>query len=375
MPQFSFLSLIPELKVESGHHYPYHRKLKEAIEHLDGSFTAYVNQKCTIHSLGKEWKKWFRRKKEPKFVLRYIFRLFVDYSKIFLHEEKKYSKRIFFLESFASGDLIAFVFASLFFAKKKDDVWILFRFERGKKEMALQSFLMKIAKKILKEKWNLFCDSDLLGQHLEKQFHQKLHLLMHYLSPFESLSKNDNLEQKERLACAWMGGPRLEKGLFAIKKLMTLQDPIAERFTLIYPEKAPLPSSHEQLLIHQTKENLEWGEYLKVFERCDVILLPYDSISYLRRSSGIFIETIIGGKIPLVRKDTWLAFRLKEFNLDELIVDWENPRFFTHLYELIQNPEVSVKIKKMQQSYKEYHSFSSFTQTIKQYVTPSHAKL
>ncbi len=299
----------------------------------------------------------------PGFHPRYLFKLWVDFSKIFLHEEGKVKgKRVFFYESFTSGDLLSFILAAACFAKQKDRLWILFRFVRGKKEMALQAFLIKLLRKIRPQQLVVLTDSELLISHLEKQFHTPIQLLSHY---FSTITPKKTEMDSDKIVCSWLGGPRMEKGFHAIERLMALPDESSAKFKLILSEKGP--STHTNLLsIQRTKENLSWQEYETEFLKSTVILLPYDPSSYAYRTSGIFIEAVVNGKIPVVRAGTWLAYHLKQFDLDELIMDWEHPLFFTQLFELLQNKEMHQKLKTMQKTFSEFHSEPSFVSRINQ---------
>ncbi len=82
-----------------------------------------------------------------------------------------------------------------------------------------------------------------------------------------------------------------------------------------------------------------------------LILLPYDPIVYQSSTSGIFVEVIIAGKLPLVKEGSWLSHELKKFNLPELIVDWQRPDFFTHAKTLLHSDEIQEKLEQMRKVY------------------------
>ena len=48
-------------------------------------------------------------------------------------------------------------------------------------------------------------------------------------------------------------------------------------------------------------------EYARVLLESDVILLPYEASSYTTRSSGIFMEAIANGVVPVVTGGTWMS--------------------------------------------------------------------
>lgn len=360
MRSFTFHSLIPELKNESGHHLPYHTKVQEAVEALGGQFSAYINSRSCLN-LSERWHKWFRRKKDPKYKLRYLFRLFIDYRRIFLKEACDSSKRVFFLESFTTGDLIPFVLASLLYARKSDQLWVLFRFERAKLEMAFQGFWMRLAKRVLKARWRILSDSELLLEHLERGFKQKIELLPQYLSTIPLEKK----EQKNKIICAWLGGPRIEKGLHRVQRLAEVHDPMSRKFILTLPSNVLSLPPLNSLEVRQLAQNLPRVSYEEEFSKSDVMLLPYESSCYRYRTSGIFIESVLAGKIPVVTPDTWSAYQLKKYDLSELILDWDHPLFFSNLFQVIHDENLKSKLKCFQAAYRELHSLNSFKSALK----------
>ena len=113
--------------------------------------------------------------------------------------------------------------------------------------------------------------------------------------------------------------------------------------------------------MRQIENSLSREEYLTWLLGSDIILLPYDPIIYRMATSGIFVEAVCAGKIPLVKKGSWLAHELIKFDLTELIVDWENPLFFSHLTFLIKSVKIREKLEIMQLTYQQFHSVESFS--------------
>lgn len=355
----SFHALIPELKVENGHHYPYHKKIQEAIEDQGVKYFAYVNDRCTIDPLPSFWKKWFRRKKEPHYHVRYLFKLFVDFSKIFLFEEKTSSRRIFFYESFPTGDLIAFSLAAWLFGKNKDVLWVLFRFERDEKEMKLQTWLMKQLHKKLNIK--VLTDSELLIPLWEERMKQPVPLLINPNCLPEPVLTSG---KKDKVLCSWLGGPRPEKGLKVIERLIQIQDTESKRFILSVCERSPHFSIQNQLTLQRRAKNLTWSKYVESLYEADVILLPYDPQYYEKRTSGVLIEAVVAGKIPIVTKGTWLASELKKYDLDELITDWEDPQFFSSLHHLLNEGAFLPRLQRLRLEYLQKYSYGSLKANI-----------
>jgi hypothetical protein len=354
---FSFYSLIPELKEESGHHVHYHTHIRDAVVSLGGTFTALMNRRSGIKGLSDEWTKYFRRRRKKKYILHDPCWLFLDFSKLFL--KKSDQKRIFFLESFGFVDFVPLVLSSFFFSKPADSIWIMFRCQSSKKELAWQKRLLKWFRK---DNWMVLSDSDLMGDLIRKHFRCPVYYLPHYIfTPPQPQLSPDKVE------CSWLGGPRLEKGRREIENLMKIQDPKAAGFRLSVSEQMTYRQGN-LLEVREFRASLPREVYNAEFARAEVMLLPYKKEAYRYRTSGIFIEAILGGKVPLVKEGTWLAKQLKEYHLSELIVDWENPYFFTHLSRLVKREDIRERLMEMRRSYQELHSMASLTRYLEKLI-------
>ncbi|HEY2810267.1 MAG TPA: hypothetical protein VGJ00_02610, partial [Rhabdochlamydiaceae bacterium] len=100
--------------------------------------------------------------------------------------------------------------------------------------------------------------------------------------------------------------------------------------------------------------------YEKWLNTVDIVLLPYDSAVYHSGTSGIFIEAILAGAIPVVREGTWMAYELKRYDLREFILDWEDPALIRRLL----SSKKSEKLERMRESYRKYHCLESFAKTL-----------
>jgi hypothetical protein len=99
-----------------------------------------------------------------------------------------------------------------------------------------------------------------------------------------------------------------------------------------------------------------------------MILLPYDPIAYQERTSGIFTEAIIAGKIPLVTPNTWMAYELSKYQLDkDLVIQWDHPeKVLTQLLEIKNNPQIQDKLETMKTAYQNFHTVKQYSQSLQQ---------
>ena len=115
-----------------------------------------------------------------------------------------------------------------------------------------------------------------------------------------------------------------------------------------------------KLNIKFIKSNLDKSQYLKEINDCDIVILPYNSLDYSYRTSGIFFEVISMCKIVFVSSNTLMSEDLKKYNLKELIVnDWNNVSV-KYLINIKNNKLIKKKLMKMKLSYAKIHSKNNF---------------
>jgi hypothetical protein len=158
--------------------------------------------------------------------------------------------------------------------------------------------------------------------------------------------------------CWWPGGStREDKGLHHIRLF-------AER---IKRENLPIrliaARNSAQKGVQATlyvEDNMSRSNYEKWFNTADIVLLPYDPKVYHSATSGIFVEAILAGAIPVVRDGTWMASELKRYGLDSFIFDWEDPALPSRLVSLKKNK----KLEDMAREYRKFHSIEGFTESM-----------
>ena len=112
--------------------------------------------------------------------------------------------------------------------------------------------------------------------------------------------------------------------------------------------------------IKRIKENLIRKKYLDLIKNSDIVLLPYDKKKYFFRTSGIFFESIQFEKIIFVTKKTWIANKLLDYKLKELIVDdWSNFNIKDHYQKIDQN-KVNMRLRKMKKDLSKFHNSKVF---------------
>lgn len=344
----SFYSFAPYLKSERGHDLIYHQLVESVVKNSSMTFDLFLSNECSL-DLPLHWSKYFRRGRRG---LKGSISRFREFKRLI--SSLKGDKRTFFLESFQQRDLFGLTLALLTSAKPSDRLLLLFRnrFDTSKKKKIGFSLLLKLLSLKLKERLIFLTDSSLILTSLPTP---------HFLLPIPhtDMGSFEKDEHRSKLTLLWPGAPRAMKGLKEIQRLLKIDDNAACHFELAASEDADLSPSNF-LALRRLGMNLNREEYLSEIHKADIILLPYDPKTYQSGTSGIFVEAIIAKKMPVVKDKSWLSFELSENNLRELIVDWQDPLFFTHLLKLYENEIVLKKLSKMHERYLEFHSYTSF---------------
>jgi hypothetical protein len=168
-------------------------------------------------------------------------------------------------------------------------------------------------------------------------------------------------QAKEKIICWWPGTPRLEKGWDMIKSLVTANSELAKEICLVAAQSSEMLPLVDGVQVKLIANYLTEEEYLYWLKTSDIILLPYDAVAYSERTSGIFTECIIAGKIPVVTQGTWMAKELSKYGLDELIIDWSQPESVVEeIINLAKSATFKDKILKIQAVYQNFHSVKNY---------------
>jgi len=152
------------------------------------------------------------------------------------------------------------------------------------------------------------------------------------------------------LHCVSLGNARDEKGIAEILEAVRLSaaEPWGDklRFTLqvndpYHVEEAieafrAGPGDHRTTLID---EPLGSEEYAALLESADVVLVPYWRSIYRERTSGVFLEGLVTGKLVLCTRDTWMSDLLDVHGGGVAIEDRSGPAVRDGLHTLILQRE------------------------------------
>ncbi len=372
----TLISLIPFLFFNIGHFLPYNLAMSKIAKQNHWDHLAALPKKSCVDHLPKAWKKclhidlpyflndpnnrmpYIRKKRWVRYAVHALYTITLfRFLKNAL--KQKSDNKVIFLEEFQFAQLLALANCIKFLPKKGLHVCILYRHNPKKigKEAVRYIPQHKRIAKYLGNHFHLLTDTDLLADSLSLFFQQSFTIMPipHTEYPQIKYHKNHN----DPIICWWPGEARPAKGLDRIEYLSTLTNKGAKSIQIIAAKNSFLTPHPEGPLVKLLENNLGTEEYAKWMALCDLVLLPYDIKAYQNASSGIFVEAICMGKIPLVRGN-WMTRELKKYDLEELIMDWYDHNLIQKLIEIAKSDRIKSKMKKIQKSYQDFHNISSY---------------
>ncbi len=371
-----FVSLIPDLMEGEGHMIPYHQAVSKAVYKLGWKHNIVVPIDNKVNNLPFGWDEYLSNydlEKEGNLVNKFLrlngswklAKSIANYlnNKVINQSESS----IIFLERFIHLQLLALFIALLLVPTDNLSVWLLYRRDTHKdKTRLIYKLLNSLIKRRLKPgKFKLLTDSDLLSNSLSSYFETSVIVMP---IPHTDITHcNINYQDTSSILCWWAGSPREEKGWEIIKKLVNYSGENINNIQLVCAETSQLKSVNNGVDLKLIKNYVTREEYYHWFGLSQIILLPYNYPAYEGRTSGIFTECIMAGKTPLVTHNTWMAYELLKYNLAELVIDWQEPqRVFEIITKVVKSDIIQYKIKRMQQSYEQFHSVDNYSCVMKQ---------
>ncbi len=370
--QLKFISIIPNLVEGEGHIIPYHTAVTQAIQPLNWEHQVLIPRlvephlfpphwqpclyPCDLESKGHFFQQSFKIKESTKLGLS------ITKSLQFSSETT-----ILFLERFIHLQLFALTLAIWLLPRQQCEqlnVWLLYRRDthNSKTRWIYKSLNYLLKQKLPQGQFHLLTDSEKLKDSLSRYFKESIDVVPIPHTQLTPVNITYFSIDKEALICWWPGSPRLEKGWEIIKNLVDCDFSQGDKICLVAAETSALIANNQGIKLKLIQDKLDRQDYEQWLYSCDIVLLPYDREAYHERTSGIFTEAIIANKIPLVTPNTWMAYELAKYNLDQsLVLDWENP--MTILDIILQLPQDSLireKLKIMKDSYERFHNIKNY---------------
>jgi len=371
------ISLSPTMRGNIGHDFNYHQSVSIAASSIGWEQRVAIPTNCQLENIPVNWNKCLKvdHSTHSVFILDYLFKItrMPSYAvSVYSYLKEQLSlyptnQKIIFLESFSLGrHLIPFVLSIIFIPRQSFSVWLLYRYntKQLRPHEGLHKIMYKVFKLLFKSRVHLLTDSELLKKSLSTVFNSDVHLMPIPHTHFFATQIVPSPKPEEPIILWWPGEPRLDKGLAVIKNLISL--PCTEaNIQLVVSKEADLDTTSSQINLIKIEGVLSPSEYSKWLLTSDIILLPYDQERYSEPSSGIFVECIIAGKMPLVTENTWMAYELEKHNLKELAISWDKPNFIPWALKRLKDEHLKTKLTNMQKKYAAYHNEQSFASAMK----------
>ncbi|MBD2436132.1 glycosyltransferase family 1 protein [Nostoc sp. FACHB-110] len=365
------VSVIPNLMGGEGHIIPYHNAVNKAAKCLDWQHIVVFSPDAKFTDIPPTWLPSLSPE-DLEATLHPIVRIFkfTDILKLSFSISNTLKKDIFpksktsilFLERFIHVQLLALLIALCITPRKNVSVWLLYRRDTHKdKTRWIYKLLNKSIKKILAPgKFHLLTDSEILSKSISNYFHEPVAVMPIPHTEFMGIGATHHSTQE--IICWWPGTPRPEKGWDVVKSLINDISENARQICIVAAQSSELIPTINSAKVKLVSNYLTELEYLNWLKESDIILLPYDAVAYQERTSGIFTECIMAGKIPLVTAGTWMATELAKYDLTELIIeDWSQSTIIVNLIiNSAKSLSLKAKIKFMQTSYHNFHCVESY---------------
>jgi glycosyltransferase involved in cell wall biosynthesis len=190
-------------------------------------------------------------------------------------------------------------------------------------------------------------------------------------------------KSKTKLRAVFLGDARDEKGFELLPALARAcaHEPWASRTELVLQAYVsseyhmPMGTVIEELSklkasnVHLIGEALGADAYQYLLASADLVLLPYDALTYRSRTSGPFMEAICAGKPVVVPAKSWMAAQLNGSGAGRTFVSGNSGDFVSAALGALQNhAEHARAAETLGKQYREFHNPANFVRAL---LTPS----
>jgi len=232
--------------------------------------------------------------------------------------------------------------------------WVRLKFNTISKRIIFNLFL-KICKKKSFNKISILTENGNLNNYLFNEFRIKAQGIpsIHYIKIKKKKIKKKNF----LLLCP--GVYREEKYGENLKEFIknnnhkSLKLLISEDFM----EKLDFKTNFK---IEYFQKNLNNLEYIKYYEKSDIIILPYDPIKYKDRFSGMMYEAISCGKFVFISDKTLMADHLRKVGLNDLVVKNWKKLDYSNIVKILNSNKIKKLIKINNINYLKNNNYKNF---------------
>lgn len=377
VPSSTLVSVIPNLRSRAGHHWDYNLSVGRAAESIGLRHEAAIPTQCDWEGIPAHWHRcldWrrdtsatgFARSRDTAVQAWRFFRSLTDWLAR-RPAPPSPEREIVFVDDFLPIQLGCVALAMYAAGRGKRSLWILYRYNSAWVRASLwwHRWCLGLADRATGGRVRILTDSEAIARALRGMLHRPVQVVpIPHTSGHPAVARRDPSEASV-LRCWWPGPPRPPKGPQHVAALLRSRVPEAARLMVVAARSsgfAPSPGGPRLDLIDDA---LSREDYLAEFSRTDVVLLPYEPSMYAESTSGIFVEAVMFGAIPVVTRETWMAGELARFGLQCLAIDWGRPDLAPWIAGLPADGELRQKIAALREHYLGYHSESGYAEALR----------
>ncbi len=373
----TLISLLPDAHGGVGHHVGYHASVGKAATACGWRHTALVSADETRARLPVGWRTVLRTglltrglpESMRKGKLLSLFGDMRTFARSLAAEVNaelavQPGECILFLDDFNGPQLLAVYWAMRRLPRARLHFWLLWRYDPmagGAIGWIYRNVALLLAKLFPSGQFQLLTDSEPLACALEHALGLPAKVMP---IPHTAMSASGSMPRREdEIVCWWPGAPRPEKGLAEIRALVDAgrADRGTQPLRVVLSTAAGVRGKGCEVEVQEIPAALSASDYQAWMQTADFILLPYDPARYRLATSGIFAECLAAGKIPLTRRGTWMEFELARFGLQELALDWRDPRAILDAIRAMRSDaSLRQRLDQFRRAFLAFHSEPSF---------------
>lgn len=360
------ISFLFALDTERGHLFAYNKTVGEAVRQAGWEHAAAVRAAARVAERPPGWN-FCLGTPRPRFgwrpmqLVEKLWTLFTSLQHYLNAQATQPRPLILFLEWFDLVHILPFCLALWCMPRREAmQVWVLYRLEvrPGWQNWYLHLLHAIVRRKLGAPALRLLSDSEVVAETMHAVFGLPVTLMP--IPHTEPPAATPPARASAKLVLWFPGLAMLEKGSDIAQRLAGLATPEAAQCALAITDNITMPRTPGGCEVIALPPVLPRADYLSWMHTADLVALPYDPNVYAARTSGIFVEAITAGRMPLTTAGTWMAHELMRHNLPELIVDWAHPNVWGVLLALHTDATVRAKLAAMRAAYAQFHTVPSF---------------
>jgi hypothetical protein len=346
----------------NGHVFPYAESVGQACALNGWKHLGLVPRGVPLERVPRGWRRTLPQPGRSR------LRSFAEFRRAFrseLDELTREPREVFLFVDPTTVTTLAALWAAMTPAHARVRVCLMFRYDANtsRGELPAYRWLARgFVWKLGPERVLGLTDSEPLREFLRQVLRREMHVLP---IPHTFPPAPDRVA-RAGVVCWWPGKPLANKGRAILQRLASTSAPGAEEFTLVAAKSAGWQRVSGGPQIDLLADRLDEKEYADQMARADVVLLPYDPAVYRRRTSGIFVEAVVAGKLPVVSAGTWAGSELVRYGLPELAwSEWEPATVYSRLRSMLADDALRRRLAVLQQRFAQEHSVPGYAAALR----------